>query len=96
MAIKLKGIKCQVSDNNGLTGQKMIANYLINGGTDGKDNYDQPFCYYCGHVQELEKDIPILEGRCKKNQADSAFMFLTVIVLIASITMTYLRMKKGY
>jgi hypothetical protein len=67
---------------------------LINGGVHGKwGESDLPGCYYC---LEVEDTVSAVSGRCKKNQADSAFMFLTVIVLLASITMTYLRMKKGY
>jgi hypothetical protein len=66
---------------------------LINGGTRGKKEYGYENSYYFTFG---DAGIKMIVGRCKKNQADSAFMFLTVIVLLASITMTYLRMKKGY
>jgi hypothetical protein len=62
---------------------------LINGGKKGKNIED---CFYC----QDEGGADIMISRCKKNQADSAFMFITVVVLLASVTMTYLRMKKGY
>jgi len=69
---------------------------LINGGIQGKGQDGVPRCYYCGYENNPDSDADILIGRCKKNQADSAFMFLTFVVLVASMTMTYLRMKKGY
>lgn len=93
MAVKLDGVKCSNSDDysNGL---KIINNYLINGGSHGKNsqNKDVENCYYC----QTEDGADTLLSRCKMNQADSAFMFLTVIVLLVSLTLTYLRMRKGY
>lgn len=95
VAIKLDGVKCTDSNANDENAQnnalKIVNNYLINGGARGKVG-DVDNCYYC-QFSSGSKD---LVSRCKMNQADSAFMFLTVVVLLVSLTLTYLRMKKGY
>lgn len=46
----------------------------------------------CAYSPDLFGDK--LNSRCKQNQADSAFMFLTAIVLIAAVTLTLLHSRK--
>jgi hypothetical protein len=36
-----------------------------------------------------------LNIRCKQSGTDSVFMFLTVAVLLATLTLTYLRLRKS-
>ena len=36
-----------------------------------------------------------INQRCQQSQADAVFMFLTVVVLLISLVLTYLRMKKS-
>lgn len=36
-----------------------------------------------------------LNTRCKQSQADSVFMFLTVVVLFVVLLLTYRRMRRG-
>lgn len=93
VAIKLDGVKCNLkdgSDNDADNVLKIYYNYLINGGIKKVGGGD--LCYYC----QIDYNVDDLNSRCKMNQADSAFMFLTVILLLVSLTLTYLRMKKGY
>lgn len=81
IAVKLKGINCSHSDDEERF--KMHSNPLLNGGC--VDIKGAPFCGY---------DDGTLNTRCKQNQADSAFMFLTVVILIAAVTMTLLHLKR--
>jgi hypothetical protein len=90
IAAKLKGVKCDKNSSDVTNALKIIENELINGGKHGKGLRD---CYYCTGT---ESDADKLISRCKMNQADTAFMFLTVVVLLVSLTLTYLRAKKGY
>ncbi|KAF2254646.1 hypothetical protein BU26DRAFT_527666 [Trematosphaeria pertusa] len=88
VAVKLKGVECKDGDDqpNGLN---ILTNDLINGGKHGDD------CYWCSFDHDPKLPSKLI-SRCKMNQADDAFMFLTVVVLLVSLTLTFLRMKKGY
>ncbi|KAF2677768.1 hypothetical protein K458DRAFT_318698 [Lentithecium fluviatile CBS 122367] len=86
VAVKLGGIKCDKNDDSAFD---MCRNDLMNGGPWDGEYYPGYYCNTTGGGDQLV-------ARCKKNQADSAFMFLTVIVLLVSLTLTYLRMKKGF
>ncbi|PSN70296.1 hypothetical protein BS50DRAFT_585733 [Corynespora cassiicola Philippines] len=81
IAVKLIGLKC--SDGSPESWDKMERNDLLNGGSATMDGVTQPG-YYDGK----------LNIRCKQNQADAAFMFLTAIVLIASVTSSYLHARR--
>ncbi|KAF2270814.1 hypothetical protein CC78DRAFT_527811 [Lojkania enalia] len=84
IAIKLKGPNC--SDKSVENRYKLIEIDLLNEGTY-KENGDT---YYGVYDND---NIDDLNQRCTQNQADSAFLFLTAIVLIASILITWLRLK---
>jgi hypothetical protein len=44
----------------------------------------------------ISEHLEQLNVRCKQSQTDSVFMFLKVVVLFATIALTFLRMKKSY
>jgi hypothetical protein len=35
-----------------------------------------------------------IQSRCRENQADTVFMFLTAVIVIACLTMTFLHLKR--
>ncbi|KAF2275922.1 uncharacterized protein EI97DRAFT_433858 [Westerdykella ornata] len=81
IAIKLKGADCSgTSDRNRFELNKIS---IINGGCEKEK------CWYAT-LGELGK----LNERCRQNTADSAFMFLLVITLLASATVTFLHARK--
>ncbi|KAF2867891.1 marvel domain-containing protein [Massariosphaeria phaeospora] len=84
IAVKLKGIDCMSEDV--LERLKMKNNSLLNGGC-----YEEKNQVYCRNTVILRGEV--LNSRCKENQANSAFMFLTLIVLLAAATVTFLNMK---
>lgn len=47
-------------------------------------------CYYV-----LVDDGKQLNTRCKQSQVDSVFMFLTAVVLLLVLLLTYRRMRRG-
>ncbi|KAF2642984.1 hypothetical protein P280DRAFT_505236 [Massarina eburnea CBS 473.64] len=85
LAIKINGVKC-ADDGNTDNAIKLVTNGLFNGGWKGKESY---------YATQPDGDKTLL-SLCKKNQADAAFLFLTVVVLLVSLAMGFLRMKKGY
>jgi len=63
---------------------------ILNGGC-----YNQPDGQtHCGNWDFERFDR--LNTRCKQSQTDAVFMFLTVVVLLATIALTYLRVKKSF
>lgn len=94
MAIKLKGVKCQSvpvreSYNVKSNEWKMITNNIICGGSKFRD--ERIDCFWFSR-----RPLNVLESRCKTSQADSAFMFLTAIVVIVAAVLGFSRMKKGH
>ena len=49
-------------------------------------------CWYVNYETQRSK----LNTRCKQSQADSVFMFLTVVVLFVVLALTYLRIKRAH
>lgn len=47
---------------------------------------------YCNNVIDSDRNGR-LNVRCMQSQADSVFMFLTVVVLFGTIALTFLRIK---
>jgi hypothetical protein len=64
---------------------------MLNGGCKKLEKDEGKACYYYTIGNEGG-----LNARCQKSQADAAFMIITVVVLLVSILLTFLRMKKGY
>jgi hypothetical protein len=67
-----------------------LANIDILRGPCVTDTYDT----YCLNTLE-EEGYARLNVRCKQSQTDSVFMFLTVVVLFGTFTLTFLRMRKN-
>jgi hypothetical protein len=67
-----------------------LANDIICGGINAK--YDFPGSCYYGRMG----DEDTLKQRCRSSKADSAFLLLTAVTLMAVGALTSLRMKKGY
>jgi hypothetical protein len=94
MAIKVKNIQCKsfpLQDHYNPTSNEwtMITNDIICGGQ--KEENDGTFCYWLN-----KNTLGMLTSRCKMSQADSAFMFLTAIVVVVAAVLGFLRMKRGY
>jgi len=53
-------------------------------------------CNSGGCIYSTQAEAGHLNTRCKQSQADSVFMFLTVVVLFVALALTYLRIKKTY
>jgi hypothetical protein len=64
--------------------QNIIVNGLMNGGWKGEADGS---CYYCITWSQIDT----LLSRCKQNQADAAFMILTVVVIILAGVVRFLR-----
>lgn len=71
----------------------LAKNHLFNGGCTSKLKFDDG-TDFCWNLQESR--LSQLNARCKEAQADAVFLFLTVVILLVSGTMTFLRAKKGY
>jgi hypothetical protein len=82
--VKLRGVDC--SDKSDMNLLELSMKDLINGGW--VDTNIGRVGWYAW------VDPGKLTTRCKQNQADSAFMFLLVVVLIASATITFLRTRR--
>ncbi|PVI06030.1 hypothetical protein DM02DRAFT_610357 [Periconia macrospinosa] len=88
LAVLIGGANC--GDASLLNRAKLFENDLFNGGCEGKG--DNRKCWNgFGHGREK-----YLNSRCKESQATSVFMFFVVGLMFASMTMTFLRSKKGY
>jgi hypothetical protein len=90
MAIKLRDTQCHFPITDVHTAEATISNAIICGGINKK--YELPDSCYYARVD----DRGALERRCRSGKADSAFLFLTAVTLIAVGVLTCLRMKKGY
>ncbi|UPX13861.1 uncharacterized protein EKO05_0004358 [Ascochyta rabiei] len=95
MAVKLKGVKCVAISQRDASGDwgkhtnayKLVTSDIICGGA--RKQNDDLECWWYGKGG-------MLVSRCKMSQADSAFMFLTAIVVAAAAVIGFLRLKKGY
>lgn len=65
----------------------MSVNELLNGGCVRAKNV--PICGYGG-----KDDKDKLLSRCKMNQADSVFMFLSLVVIVAAAVLSFLRVGR--
>ncbi|ORY08696.1 marvel domain-containing protein [Clohesyomyces aquaticus] len=90
LAYKLRGLNCGNTDT--VSRAKMTSNELLNGGcAKFKQGGDKGSL--CGYAWYNDADK--LNSRCKMNEADAAFMFLSVIVLCASVVMMFLHIKRN-
>ena len=64
---------------------------ILNGGCTTK-NDGGGACWYTNWDSKSSK----LNTRCQQSQADSVFMFLTVVVLFVVLALTYLRIKRTH
>ncbi|KAH7078887.1 marvel domain-containing protein [Paraphoma chrysanthemicola] len=94
IAIKLKGAKCADSSEENRFGKDRTYPYagglasidLLNGGCMKQDGEGGCFNVAKGRWGKLNT-------RCMQSQADSVFMFHTVVVLFGTIALTFLRLK---
>ncbi|KAJ8110532.1 hypothetical protein OPT61_g6654 [Boeremia exigua] len=96
MAVKLNGVHCtKVDDENYYKHEKdigkMISNDVICGGIGWMKGKN--ICYY---AYRNSNTLANLLTRCKMSQADTAFMFLTGIVVAVAAVLGYLRLKRGH
>ncbi|KAF1841597.1 uncharacterized protein K460DRAFT_434742 [Cucurbitaria berberidis CBS 394.84] len=90
MATKLKGVSCKLKGIDFKHFVHLIENKIICGGI--KKSRQCPWsCYYFD-----KRNFKTIERRCRESVADSTFMFLTAVMLIAGGTLTYMRMKKAH
>ncbi|KAF2110036.1 marvel domain-containing protein [Lophiotrema nucula] len=87
LAIKLKGANCSKGDND-YRYDVLDKNYLFNGGGCFKDDNGNRLCAY-SRTASYGK----LSERCRQATADSAFMLMTIIVLLAATVIVWLRLK---
>jgi len=87
IAYKMRGTNCTKKDI--FTVLKLNGIELLNGGFYGRKNDLGVDITYWG-----EEDPNKLYAHCKEAQADAVFMFLTVVILIAALTMTFLHLKR--
>ncbi|KAF1366051.1 hypothetical protein EJ07DRAFT_161099 [Lizonia empirigonia] len=92
MAIKLEGVQCKAGKwendwNKIRNAGKLYTNVIICGGFQKEDGDN--YCFW-------GDKIGTLLSRCRMSQADSAFMFLTAIVVAVAAVLGFLRMKRGY
>jgi hypothetical protein len=85
LAVKLKGVSCSSGSDRNII--DMSDNELLNGGCAQAKNIR-----ICGYAGEESKDK--LLSRCKMNQADSVFMFLSIVVIIAAAVISFLRVGR--
>ncbi|KAF2032181.1 hypothetical protein EK21DRAFT_110129 [Setomelanomma holmii] len=94
IAIKLKGASCSDSSDENRLGRTGKYPYggglasidLLNGGCYKSD--DDSGCLNAAAEFQYK-----LNQRCMQSQADSVFMFLTVVVLFGTLALTFLRLK---
>ncbi|KAF1913975.1 marvel domain-containing protein [Ampelomyces quisqualis] len=98
ISIKLRGKNCNDdSDENrvGVGGWpyqgSLAAIDILNGGCTSWNDGRTGRCVY---AEDMDKRYKLNE-RCKQSGTDSVFMFLTVAVLLTTMTLTFLRMKKN-
>jgi len=96
--MRLKGSNCYDESNRNRVGDRgypfegsLGSVDILNGGCT-KEKSRVNICYYTNYADQEAK----LNTRCRQSQADSVFMFLTVIVLFAILTLTYLRIKRTH
>ncbi|KAF2110033.1 marvel domain-containing protein [Lophiotrema nucula] len=92
IAITIGNIKCSSHRNSRSTFvnfSKLVSNSLIGCSLTSSDA--------CTAWDRKSDDdvIHMLVGRCQMNQADAAFQFLTVLVLLGSLVVTWMRMKNN-
>lgn len=90
MAIKLAGVKCEKVNSSSDEALKLLKSDICCGGIIKHTSF--PYnCYYFA-TGELGK----LVGRCKSNTANTVFMWLTFVVVLATATLAFIRTRKGY
>jgi len=89
LAYKLRGINCTSESRKNL--EKMANNDLLNEGCTGKGS--RRTCGV-GESGDPNKALDELKSRCKMNQADSVFMFLSLLVIAAAAAMMFLRSRR--
>lgn len=92
MAIKLEGVQCKAGKVGNDWSKfrnigKLYMNDIICGGAKREDGRN--YCFWGNSTGTLL-------SRCRMSQADSAFMFLTAIVVAVAAVFGFLRMKRGY
>ncbi|KAF2648298.1 hypothetical protein K491DRAFT_684811 [Lophiostoma macrostomum CBS 122681] len=103
VAVKIGSINC--SSGSDAQRSRMFNNALINGGCGRTKLYGQDYdvCAYGRPVLGFDSKTgefslgdwdSHLNSRCKENQAEAAFMLINVILLLATITMAWLFIKK--
>ncbi|KAI4956076.1 hypothetical protein J4E91_000286 [Alternaria rosae] len=97
IAIRLKGKNCYDESDRNRVGNRgypfkgsLGSIDILNGGCTEKNGVG--ICYYASWADQEAK----LNTRCRQSQANSVFMFLTVVVLFAGLTLTYLRIKRTH
>ena len=95
--MRLKGLNCYDESGRNRVGNgrypfdgSLASVDILNGGCKNQDR--SGMCYYASYNDQEAK----LNTRCRQSQADSVFMFLTVIVLFAVLTLTCLRTKRTH
>ncbi|KAF2199711.1 hypothetical protein GQ43DRAFT_375595 [Delitschia confertaspora ATCC 74209] len=85
IVVKLRGISC--SGNDRLNLAKMFFNPLLNGGCVGKGKNLN--CWYY-----LPDRSDKLHSRCKMNEADAAFMFISFVFILGAAVFTFLNSRR--
>lgn len=92
-AIKLKGVECKDSSDMG-NAWDLLTNEWFNGGFKKFDN--GRFSWVQIHSKNTQDYADTILGHCRESQADTAFMFMTAVVVIVCALLVWLRMRKGY
>lgn len=93
----MKGVSCGKIDFYDMDGEerKNLYNTLLNeiicGGLKKSKGQEYPTCHYY-----TIDGLGTMVSRCKMASADSAFMFLTAIVVGGAAWMGWMRLKRGY
>lgn len=91
-AIKLKGVECKEWSDMG-NAWELVSNEWFNGGFQELGGHR----YSWVQVNKSEQDFAdTILGHCRESQADTAFMFMTAVVVIVCALLVWLRMRKGY
>jgi hypothetical protein len=92
MAIKLRGTSCNIEKRH--WDDKSLKNTFTNDIVCGGISKERGHYYNCHYFYANQFDT--MEQRCRSGKADSSFLLLTAVTLIAVGVLTYLRMKKAY
>ncbi|OCL02915.1 hypothetical protein AOQ84DRAFT_164846 [Glonium stellatum] len=84
IVVILRGISCSSTSNE--SQNKMYDNTLLNGGCT---NYKGQ--KVCGYIERLDH----MNVRCRENEADAAFMFMSFALCIGCAVLSFLAMNRG-